>query len=334
MLIDMKKILILTTLFAPLRNAFAHVRYIATETEQETFSYVDYVAFLSPLREPTYVIMILVTLIVVIGMYWFLSHNNFFHKWTDHMAQVGESYKSFVPWITRLSLGIILIGGATSGFLISPVLETPLVWMNLIQLITGFFLMAGFMTSFSAVAALVLFVYALFQDPYLIGSFDILALIISLFVLDSRRPGVDDITGIPDYLHIKQLRTYLPTILRIGIGIAMVYLAIVEKILTPHLAALVAENTALIDVIPVSAMMWAFSAGIIELVVGVMLIVGWKTRLAAVAALIILSLSFFYFGEDVISHVTLFGTLSVVFILGVGKLGIDKPHPILHESLK
>ena len=41
MLIDMKKILILTTLFAPLRNAFAHVRYIATETEQETFSYVD-----------------------------------------------------------------------------------------------------------------------------------------------------------------------------------------------------------------------------------------------------------------------------------------------------
>jgi O-antigen/teichoic acid export membrane protein len=70
----------------------------------------------------------------------------------------------------------------------------------------GFFLMAGFMTGFSAVIALLLFIFALTQDPYLIGSFDILALILSLFALDSRRPGVDDIIGIPDYLHIKKIR--------------------------------------------------------------------------------------------------------------------------------
>ena len=57
-----------------------------------------------------------------------------------------------------------------------------------------------------------------------------------------------------------------------------------------------------------------------------MLLVGLKTRLAAVAALFILSLSFFYFGEDVTSHVTLFGTLSAVFILGAGPLGVDKRH--------
>jgi len=196
--------------------------------------------------------------------------------------------------------------------------------------VIGFFLMAGFMTGFSAIVALVLFIFALTKDPYLIGSFDILGLILSLFALDSRRPGVDDIIGIPDFLHIKKLREYLPTILRMGIGIGMAYLAIVEKILTPQLAALVAENTGLVDVIPVSAMMWAFSAGVIELVVGLMLVVGFKTRLAAVAALFILSMSFFYFGEDVTSHVTLFGTLSVVFILGVGKLGFDKPHP-MHE---
>jgi uncharacterized membrane protein YphA (DoxX/SURF4 family) len=282
----------------------------------------------SPLQESKYIIMIIVTLIVVVLAYWFLDHNKFFHRWAEHMAHVGESYKPFVPWITRLSLGIILIGGATNEFLISPVFETPYGWMVILQLVIGFFLMAGFMTGLSAVIALGLFIFALMHDPYLIGSFDILALILSLFALDSRRPGVDDIVGIPDFLHIKRLRKYLPTILRMGIGIGMAYLAIVEKILTPELAALVAENTGLIEVIPVSAGMWALSAGIIELVVGVMLIIGWKTRLAAVSALVILSMSFFYFGEDVTSHVTLFGTLSAVFILGVGKLGIDKPHPM------
>lgn len=325
----MKKILILlTTLLTLPIQALAHVRYIATDLEQEQFSQMDFSAFLSPLSEPKYIAMIIATLVIVVIAYWFLDRNKFFHRWAEHMAHVAESYKSFIPWITRLSLGIILIGGATNEFLISPVLDTPYLWLSLLQLVLGFFLMAGFMTSLSAIVALALFIFALTKDPYLIGSFDILALILSLFVLDSRRPGVDDIVGIPDMLHIKRLRKYLPTILRMGIGIGMAYLAVVEKILTPQLAALVVENTGLMDVIPVSAMMWVFAAGVIEFVVGVMLFIGWKTRLAAVAALFILSMSFFYFGEDVTSHVTLFGTLSAVFILGVGKLGIDKPHSI------
>ena len=308
-------------------TAFAHVRYIATDNEQALLSYHDYAAFFSPLSEPKYLAMIIATLVVVVVAYLILDHNRFFHHWAEHMAHVGESYRPFIPWITRLSLGIILIGGATDGFLISPVLDMP-PSLYLVQLVIGFFLMAGFLVEFSAVVAFCLFIFALAHDPYLIGSFDILALIISLFILNSRRPGVDDIIGIPDILHIKRWRRYLPAVLRIGIGVGMTYLAIVEKILTPHLAALVAEHTALVDVIPVSAMMWAFSAGIIELVVGIMLIVGWKTRLASVAALVILSMSFFYFGEDVTSHVTLFGTLSAVFILGVGPWGIDKPHPM------
>ena len=325
----MKKLLLLfTTLTLFPLKALAHVRYIATKQEQANLSQMDFQTFFSPLSEPKYLMMVIVTLIVVVLAYWFLDHNKFFHRWAEHMAHVGESYKPFVPWITRLSLGIILIGGATGDFLISPVLETPYAWMSIIQLIIGFFLMAGFMTGLSAVVALILFIAALVRDPYLIGSFDILALILSLFALDSRRPGIDDIAGIPDFLHIKALRKYLPTILRVGIGIGMTYLAVVEKILTPELAAFVAETTGLVNVIPVSATMWAFSAGIIEFAVGVMLIIGWKTRLAAVAALVILSMSFFYFGEDVTSHVTLFGTLSAVFILGVGRLGIDKPHPI------
>lgn len=331
----MKKIIILLgALLAPFQQVFAHVRYIATEAEQASLSSADFALLISPLREPKYIMMIIATLIIVVVTYWFLDHNKYFHRWAERMADVGESYKPFIPWITRLSLGILLIGGATNSFLISPVVDTPMAWLNIVQLVIGFFLMAGFMTGLSAIVALLLFIFALSKDPYLIGAFDVLALIISLFVLDGRRPGVDDIIGIPDFLHIKKLRQYLPTILRMGIGIGMAYLAIVEKILTPQLAALVAENTGLVDIIPVSAMMWAFSAGIIEFVVGVLLIIGWKTRLAAVAALVILSMSFFYFGEDVTSHVTLFGTLSAVFILGVGKWGFDKPHHKIKEALK
>lgn len=303
----------------------AHVRYLSSEVEQASYGQSNFDIFFSPLQDPRYVVMILSTLFIIILVYWFCDHNKYLHKWADHMSKIGESYKPFIPWITRLSLGILLVSGATNAFLISPVVAQGSTLLSLVQLITGFFLMAGFLTGVSAVVALLLFVYALFQDPYLIGSFDILALILSLFALDSRRPGVDDIVGIPDWLHEKKLREYLPTILRVGIGIGMSYLAFAEKILTPELASLVVERSGLIEVIPVSSAMWTFSAGIIELLVGIMLLIGWKTRIASVAALVILSLSFFYFGEDVSSHVTLFGTLSAVFILGVGKLGIDSP---------
>jgi uncharacterized membrane protein YphA (DoxX/SURF4 family) len=69
--------------------------------------------------------------------------------------------------------------------------------------------------------------------------------------------------------------------------------------------------------------MWVLSAGLIELAVGLALLLGWHTRTAAAIAFIVLSASFFYFSESVYSHVTLFATLSIIFILGAGSHGID-----------
>ena len=190
--------------------------------------------------------------------------------------------------------------------------------------------MAGFLVGPSAVAIIFLFFYALAQDMYMIGAFDMLALVFSLFILDSRRPGIDDILGIPDYTHIKPLKPYLATILRCGVGIAMAYLALYEKILNPNLSVYVVEVTNLTEVIPVSAYMWTFAAGVIELAIGVALIIGLKTRLTSVVALLVLSMSFFYFEESVTSHVTLFGILAIVFILGPGKRSVDE---WLHKKL-
>ena len=300
----------------------AHVRYIADGIAVAEYSGNDWTAFLNPLTDGHYVTLIVITVLVVLALYWILDHNRVFHRWSERMMHVGESYRLYIPWITRLSLGIALIGTGTAGQFMSPVL-TGSSTLSFIQILLGFFLMAGFLVGPSAIGALVLFGMALVRDPYLIGAFDMLGLILSLLILDSRRPGVDDIVGIPDFTHVRALRRYLPTILRIGIGIAMTYLAIVEKVLNPHLSAFVVEVTHLVDVIPVSSAMWTFSAGVIELVIGLLLIVGFKTRLSAVVAIIVLSASFFYFGESVSSHITLFGTLSAVFILGAGPLSLD-----------
>jgi uncharacterized membrane protein YphA (DoxX/SURF4 family) len=69
--------------------------------------------------------------------------------------------------------------------------------------------------------------------------------------------------------------------------------------------------------------MWVFSAGIIEVLIGLALVAGFYTRLSSAIAFVVLSMSFFYFGEDVSSHITLFGILAVLFITRGGIWSLD-----------
>ena len=104
----------------------------------------------------------------------------------------------------------------------------------------------------------------------------------------------------------------------------MIYLALYEKIFNPNLSELIVRGFDLQSVVPVSVEMWILSAGLIEFAIGLLLIIGMFTRIVSAIAFIVLSLSFFYFGEDVASHITLFGILAVLFITEGGKVSIDK----------
>ena len=82
--------------------------------------------------------------------------------------------------------------------------------------------------------------------------------------------------------------------------------------------------------VPVSAAMWVLSAGMIELAVGLLLILGWRPRLVSAIAFLFLTASFFFFKESVYSHITLFGSLSVIYASG-GKVLVE-PKKIKRKS--
>ena len=103
----------------------------------------------------------------------------------------------------------------------------------------------------------------------------------------------------------------------------MIYLALYEKILNPHLSADVVKLFELSSVIPVSPEMWILSTGLIEFFIGLMLLIGFETRLFSIIAFSVLSLTFFFFKEAVYPHVTLFGTLSILIITGGSNYSID-----------
>lgn len=302
--------------------SFAHVGYVIDKTSFEKAKGIDFSFLLNALKDPNNIAIIIITIATIMLLY-LLAHKNFYiEKEIKHIEKYASSYEDLVPWILRLSLGIALIGASSATVLISPLLETNAA-IALLELVFGFLILFGAFIEIVAVTVSLLFIVGVFAEPSLLGNLEFLGAAISLILIGNPRPGFDHIVGIKMFVSEKLRRAYIP-ILRISIGATMVFLAVYEKLLNPHASELVVKQYNLTSALAISPEMWVFSVGIIEFIIGLFLILGFKTRLASMIAFLVLVVTFFYFKEDVYSHVTLFGVLSVLFITGGGKWSLDR----------
>jgi uncharacterized membrane protein YphA (DoxX/SURF4 family) len=304
-------------------SAHAHVRYLVDTNAVEVHGGTDTSYLLEALTDTHNMGLMLWTIACVIIAYLLATQVRCIRNTLKKIGDRADGYGVFTPWMLRLSLGIALIGAGTSSYLISPALPEFPAFATL-QIFLGFMLMAGFLVVPASIAAIGVYVFAVVTDWYLIGNIDFFAIALALIVLDNERPGIDDLLGLPKISPLHTLRRYVPFILRCGIGVAMMFLAVYEKLLNPHLSELIVTGFGLQNVVPVSAAMWVVGAGIIEFLIGAALVLGLYTRTTAAIAFIVLSLSFFYFGEDVASHITLFGILAVLFIMQGGRWSVDR----------
>lgn len=313
---------VLAFLLVLIPKAEAHVRYLVDETTADKNSGADYGFLLKAISDPKNLALISWTIAALILALLASTRIKFIKNKLNLISKKADSYLVFTPWMLRLSLGIALIGSGASLNLISPALP-GFEHFAAIQILLGFLVMAGFLVIPASIVAIGIYIYALTQDTYIIGNLDFLAVAIALLVLDNEKPGLDDLLDMPKFSPFCMCKKFVPLILRLGIGGAMIFLAVYEKILNPHLSELIVSGFNLQNVVNVSPEMWIFSAGIIEFLIGLALVLGVFTRITSAFAFIVLSLSFFYFGEDVASHITLFGILSVLFVTEGGYLSLD-----------
>lgn len=296
--------------------------YVLSAGDMQRFSGPDTSLLIQALMEPGNIILIAGTLVLFFVAFYFLKKNALFMHEMVAVKEKAQAYRELIPWIIRLSLGIMLIGAGTANTLISPV-AIGFPQYSLIQILLGFFLLSGFLLAPTIVVTSLLYMLAWSQHVYLVGSLEVLALCAAFFLLSNPRPGVDDLFNLWFLQPSWKWQQYAPLALRIGIGIGMIYLALYEKILNPKLAELVVENFSLTSFVPVTPAMWVLGTGLIEFFIGLMLLIGFETRLSSAVAFLVLSLSFFLFKESVSAHVTLFGTLSILFITGGGPWSVD-----------
>jgi len=256
------------------------------------------------------------------------------------------SYDDLLPWMLRLSVGLPLVGAGFSGYLFSPAVEpgAPAV-VRLFGVSVGFLLLFGLASRAVAAVGLLGYLVALVVDPTVALAFEFVPGLLGIVLLGAGRPSADhvltslaedgrtayaridpiyrDVT-LPFRRRIEPYRTYVPTILRVGVGVAFCYLGITQKLLAPGPALAVVEKYQLTRVVPVEPAMWVVGAGLAEFLVGLLLVVGLATRGAASVAFLLLTTTLFGLPDDpVLAHVSLFGLVSALLVTGAGPLSLD-----------
>jgi len=253
-----------------------------------------------------------------------------------------HEYDPYVPWLLRISLGIPLIGAGFSGYFISPSVEVDL---RLLQVALGFGLLFGLATRVVALFGLATYLVGAIIWPTLLLQLEFLGGFAALALIGSGRPSADHVlqriagTKETAYARVDPVYEYartfqnwvqaytdfLPTVIRLGLGVTFVYLGLSQKILRPGIGLAVVDRYGLTAVIPVAPELWVLGAGLAEIGLGLAIIGGLFTRASSMVAIGMFTLTLFALPDDpVLAHVALFGMASVLLITGGGRYAVDR----------
>jgi uncharacterized membrane protein YphA (DoxX/SURF4 family) len=245
------------------------------------------------------------------------------------------TYRELVPWMLRLSFGLVLIGAGLTGTVFAPEIGIG-DWPHVLQTAVGFLLLLGLAVRLAALVGLGAYVVALVLDPTLVVIFDVFGGLLAVVVLGPGRPSLDDLlraafprgfggdlaTRLPS---IERYGDLVPLLVRLGLGGALLASGIVDKLLVYDQALAAVERYNLTAVVPVAPELWVVGAALVESALGLAILLGLATRVTSMAAFAVLTLTLFALPDDpAIAHVGLFGLASILVVLGAGRWSLDR----------
>lgn len=246
-----------------------------------------------------------------------------------------DSYHDFLPWIVRLSVGLVLIGAGLSRVLFLPTLEADGL-AGLLLTASGFLLLLGLAVRPAALVALATFAVIIVSNPELVMMLDVAGGLGVAAILGPGRPSVDDLLraafprgpgarAATRNLARTRYDDVVPLLVRLGLGGAFAASGIVDKLLIYDQALAAVDRYSLISLVPVAPELWVVGAILVETALGIAIILGVLTRFSAVVGFAVLTLALFALPDDpVIAHVGLFGLSSVLVVLGGGRWSLDR----------
>ncbi|QSG14832.1 DoxX family protein [Halapricum desulfuricans] len=333
-------------LWTAVRPAAAHVRYVTEDPPDDGLEFT-----IGVLTEPANALLFGGTgLLAVLAVGAYLLVRPTVPDFEVLQSALAE-YLTYVPWMLRLSLGLPLVGAGFIGYLFSPSVRTADVLTatgqaqaRILLIGIGFFLLFGLATRLVALVGLATYGVSVALFPTTFLALEYVPGFLAIALLGSGRPSADHLLSRlasapgtyysrvdPIHRRAERLRrridpytTYVPTVLRVGLGATFVLLGLGEKLLQPGPGLAVVAKYDLTAVIPVDPGVWVVGAGLAEIAFGIALLLGLLTRATAAGAFVLFTVTLFALPDDpVLAHITMFGLASAVFTLGAGPLSID-----------
>lgn len=309
---------------------YAHVAYVTPPTSEP-----DAIGFLfAALREPGNLLGVLAGGLLILALLgaWFLRPLGL-DAWDRFVARAW-SYRSLVPWMLRLSFGLLLIGAGLSSTAFAPDVRIA-GFPEAILTLLGFLLLIGLAVRMAALAGLLVFLAALALRLELVGIVEIAGGLAALAFVGAGLPSLDDLlrAAFPSVAGSRLMTAApsghryadaVPLLVRLGLGGSFLASGIADKLLIYNQALDTVAKYHLTGVIPVDPNLWVLGASATESFLGAALLLGMATRPVAMLAFVVLTLTLFGLPDDpVVAHVGLFGMCSILVVLGGGRWSVD-----------
>lgn len=304
-------------------TAQAHVRYVLSDEE---------IANVSTSRaSPTTLLQGDMLAVVMLAGFLFIVVLQFLGLFlakkplVKSLEGIVSPLEGYVPLILRLMVGGFLILSGLADRLFSPQTNISLGSMSVVstlQLVAGILLLLGFLTKIGAVLLVALVAISFVQlGVHGLDQFVLLGVAAVLFFEGGLRHSIDSFT-IARIVSLKKIGTYLDAykvysmpVLRITLGVSLIWLGLTEKLLAPELteAAVVKYD---VPYFP-ELRLFVFFFGFFEILLGAHYLLGIFNRLISLIYLGLLGSAFYLFGEGV-NHLHLFAVTLAFLMRGAG----------------
>ncbi len=310
-------------------TAFAHEQYVLTKHQLGSGFADKSTNVLKALETPGNLIIALfvgIGILSVVAFYFFFQYS----KLGKLLNQKLYKLENIGHFLIRISLAVSLLASAYFHAFLGPELPVTSIFLgNLlipIMYALGFLLLFGLFTRITSLLGILILVVATFvYRDYMITYFNYYGEYLALIIFGSYFLSIDNkLFGISKF--IRKYKDLEILILRVTYGLSVMYPAITIKLLHPAIIVEIYNQYHLDRVwwlFPQDALLTSLGTGLAQILVGVFIIIGFETRLAAFVTFLLYFGSVVYFQEAVWPHVVLLALAFYFVINNGGKFTID-----------
>jgi uncharacterized membrane protein YphA (DoxX/SURF4 family) len=275
----------------------------------------DYSLLLTPPLLAAYVVAL-----VAVGTLWLVQHR----IPEPRIFRVLERFAGLGPLALGLHLGVALVVAAAGGMLFVPLLhlDHDALGTGILaaEALCGVALAVGLGTRYAAALLALLGVVAMapFSFESILEQVHILGIAVFLFIVGRGEMSLDRQLGQHRAFKYKDAPAVALTLLRIAMGTGIAFGALTEKLLDPALAhAFLAEHPFLnvLSGLGVSDGQFAYLAGLVEFVIGAVIVSGQLTRPVMAVGAVLFTITLPIFGWlELLGHLPYFGIMFTLFL--------------------